>query len=199
MRPVNRLPTLFVEAVEQVPAGGIAGPLRSPAGFHVLKVLEKSHAGLPDAVVTQTRARHILLRISPQFSQDAAVSRLSQLREQIVSRQANFAALAREYSQDGSAREGGDLGWANPGQFVPEFEEAMNQLRPGQLSQPVVSRFGVHLIQVDERRHYTLSEREQRDVVRGLVREQKTEEAVQAWLQEVRDQAFVEYREPPKL
>jgi peptidyl-prolyl cis-trans isomerase SurA len=136
MRPADRLPSLFVEAVAPVPAGGIAGPFRSPAGFHVLKVLEKSQAGLPDVVVTQTRARHILLRTSPQLSQDAAVARLSQFREQVVSGQASFPALAREHSQDGSAREGGDLGWANPGQFVPEFEEAMNALRPEKSRSP---------------------------------------------------------------
>jgi peptidyl-prolyl cis-trans isomerase SurA len=199
MRPADRLPALFVEAVAPVPAGGIAGPFRSPAGFHVLKVLEKSQAGLPDVVVTQTRARHILLRVSPQLSQDAAVARLSQFREQVVSGQASFPALAREHSQDGSAREGGDLGWANPGQFVPEFEEAMNALRPGEISQPLVSRFGVHLIRLDERRDNTLSQREQREVVRGLVREQKAGEALQSWAQDVRSRAFVEYREAPQL
>jgi peptidyl-prolyl cis-trans isomerase SurA len=140
-----------------------------------------------------------LLRVSPQLSQDAAVARLSQFREQVVSGQASFPALAREHSQDGSAREGGDLGWANPGQFVPEFEEAMNALRPGEISQPLVSRFGVHLIRVDERRDNTLSQREQREVVRGLVREQKAGEALQSWAQDVRSRAFVEYREAPQL
>jgi len=199
MRPADRLPSLFVEAVAPVPAGGIAGPFRSPAGFHVLKVLEKSQAGLPDVVVTQTRARHILLRTSPQLSQDAAVARLSQFREQVVSGQASFPALAREHSQDGSAREGGDLGWANPGQFVPEFEEAMNALRPGEISQPLVSRFGVHLIRVDERRDNTLSQREQREVVRDLVREQKAADALLSWAQDVRSRAFVEYRDAPQL
>lgn len=198
VRPADRLPALFVEAVQPVPAGGIAGPFRSPAGFHVLKVLEKSQAGLPDVVVTQSRARHILLRISPQLSQDAAVARLSQFRQQVVSGQASFPALAREHSQDGSAREGGDLGWANPGQFVPEFEEAMNALRPGEISQPLVSRFGVHLIRLDERRDNTLSQREQREVVRGLVREQKAGDALQSWTQDVRSRAFVEYRDAPQ-
>ena len=198
MRPADRLPALFVEAVQPVPAGGIAGPLRSPAGFHVLKVLEKSQAGLPETVVTQTRARHILLRTSPQLSQDAAVARLSQFREQVTGGQASFPALAREHSQDGSARQGGDLGWASPGQFVPEFEEAMNALRPGEISQPLVSRFGVHLIRVDERRENALSPREQRELVRGLVREQKAGDALQGWAQDVRSRAFVEYREAPQ-
>lgn len=198
MRAADRLPALFVEAVQSVPTGGIVGPFRSPAGFHVLKVLEKNQAGLPDMVVTQTRARHILLRITPQLSQEAAVARLSQFREQVIGGQTSFPALAREHSQDGSARQGGDLGWASPGQFVPEFEEAMNALRPGEISQPLVSRFGVHLIRVDERRDNTLSTREQRDVVRGLVREQKAGDALQSWAQDVRSRAFVEYREAPQ-
>ena len=199
MRPADRLPALFVEAVAPVPAGGIAGPFRSPAGFHVLKVLEKSQAGLPDVVVTQTRARHILLRVSPQLSQDAAVARLSQFREQVVSGQASFPALAREHSQDGSAREGGDLGWASPGQFVPEFEQVMNSLKPGEISQPLASRFGVHLIQVSERRDQPLNQREQRDMIRAMLREKKGTEALSTWLQDLRGRAFVEYREPPAL
>lgn len=198
MRPADRLPALFVQAVQTVPAGGIAGPIRSAAGFHVLKVLEKTQLGLPDMTVVQTRARHILLRTGPQLSQEAAVARLSQFRTQISSGQASFPTLAREHSQDGSAREGGDLGWANPGQFVPEFEAAMNNLRSGEISQPLVSRFGVHLIRVDERREYTLSQREQRERVRELVREEKAVEALDAWAQDVRSRAFVEYREDPQ-
>jgi peptidyl-prolyl cis-trans isomerase SurA len=199
LRPADRLPDLFVQAVQTVPIGGIAGPIRSAAGFHVLKVLEKTQLGLPDMVIIQTRARHILLRTGPQLSQEAAVARLGQLRTQILSGQASFPALAREHSQDGSAREGGDLGWANPGQFVPEFEAAMNALRNGEISQPLVSRFGVHLIRVDERREYTLSPREQRERVRELVREEKAIQAVEAWAQDVRSRAFVEYREDPQL
>lgn len=198
MRPADRLPALFVEATQALPAGGIAGPLRSPAGFHVLKVLEKRQAGLPDMVVTQTRARHILLRVSPQLSAQAAAARLNGYRQQIVRGQTSFQSLAREHSQDGSAREGGDLGWASPGQFVPEFEEAMNALKVGEISQPLESRFGVHLIRVDERRDTPLTQREQREIVRGLVREQKANEALVSWAQDVRGRAFVEYREAAK-
>ena len=116
----------------------------------------------------------------------------------IGSGKASFEAVAREQSQDGSAREGGDLGWASPGQFVPEFEEAMNGLRPGEVSFPVVSRFGVHLIQVQERRQMRLTEREQREIVRGLVREKKSAEALQNWVQDLRSRAYVEYREAPQ-
>jgi peptidyl-prolyl cis-trans isomerase SurA len=195
LRPVDRLPELFVESTQALPVGGVAGPVRSPAGFHVLKVLEKSQGGLPAAVLTQTRARHILLRPTPQLSIEAAASRLNTFRQQITSGRASFEALAREHSQDGSAREGGDLGWASPGQFVPEFEEAMNPLKPGEVSAPLVSRFGVHLIRVDERRNVALSEREQREQLRGLVREKKADQALETWAQDVRARAYVEYRE----
>ncbi len=198
MRPADRLPELFVSATRELRAGEIAGPVRSPAGFHVLKLIEKRQAGLPDVNVTQTRARHILLRPGPQLSQSDAVARLAQYREQIAGGKATFEGLAREHSQDGSAREGGDLGWASPGQFVPEFEEAMNGLRPGGMSPPLVSRFGVHLIRVEERRQMALSDREQREIVRGLVREQKAAAALENWAQDVRGRAFVEYREAPQ-
>ena len=126
------------------------------------------------------------------------MARLAGYRQQIASGQASFDALAREHSQDGSAPQGGDLGWASPGQFVPEFEEAMNALRPGEMAAPLVSRFGVHLIRVDERRQATLTQREQRDMVRGLVREKKMEDALQVWTQDLRSRAFVEYREAPQ-
>lgn len=198
MRPADRLPELFVTSTRALNAGDIAGPLRSPAGFHVLKLVEKRQAGLPDVNVTQTRARHILLRPGPQLSQSDAVARLVQYREQISAGRASFEALAREHSQDGSAREGGDLGWASPGQFVPEFEEAMNGLRPGEVSFPLVSRFGVHLIQVQERRQMRLNEREQREIVRGLLREKKADEALQNWAQDLRSRAYVEFREAPQ-
>jgi peptidyl-prolyl cis-trans isomerase SurA len=198
LRPATRLPTLFVEATRSLGTGAVAGPLRSPAGFHVLKVIEKRQSGVPDTVVTQTRARHILLRTGPQLSQADATARLTGFRQQIASGQASFEALAREHSQDGSASQGGDLGWAGPGQFVPEFEQTMNALRPGEVSAPLVSRFGVHLIRVDERRQTTLSQREQRDIVRVMVREKKTEEALQAWGQDVRSRAYVEYRDAPQ-
>ncbi|EWS64276.1 Peptidyl-prolyl cis-trans isomerase SurA [Hydrogenophaga sp. T4] len=116
----------------------------------------------------------------------------------MASGQASFEALAREHSQDGSARQGGDLGWTNPGQFVPEFEEAMDKLRPGEMSPPLVSRFGVHLIRVDERRDNAMSEREQREVARARLRDQKAQSVLLSWSQDVRARAFVEYREDPR-
>jgi peptidyl-prolyl cis-trans isomerase SurA len=199
LRPLSRLPELFVQASRSLPVGAVAGPLKSPAGFHVLKVVERREAPIPELSVVQTRTRHILLRLGPQLSESEAVARLSSYRQQILAGQARFEDLARQHSQDGSARQGGDLGWVSPGQFVPEFEQAMNALSPGELSPPVVSRFGVHLIRLEERRQATLSEREQRDIARDLVREQKAEDAVNAWTDEVRGRAYVEYREAPQL
>ncbi|RCX07558.1 peptidylprolyl isomerase [Extensimonas vulgaris] len=197
LRPLERYPELFANAVATLPVGAIAGPLRSGAGFHVLKVVERNNAGIP-AVITQSHVRHILLRTGPQLSETAAAARLAELRRRMLAGTADFADLAREYSQDGSAKQGGDLGWVNPGRFVPEFEEAMNALKPGEISEPVVTRFGVHLIQVLERREVKPSQRELRDMARDTVREQKAEQAYTTWLQELRGRAYIEYRDPPQ-
>ena len=198
LRSSERYPSLFVESTQNLNVGDIAGPLRSGAGFHVLKVLEKRLSEAPPMMVTQTRARHILLRSSPQLSESAALSQLAQFKQRIGSGQASFAALAREFSQDGSAAGGGDLGWTGPGQFVPEFEQVMNQLRPGQLSEPLVSRFGVHLIEVTDRRDVPLSAREEREMVRNALREKKLDEAFTTWQEDLRGRAFVEMRDPPQ-
>lgn len=198
LRSAERYPTLFVDATRQLKAGDVSAVVRSGAGFHVLKVLEKRATGLPEAQYTQTRARHILLRPNAQLSEAAAIARLNGWREQILSGQASFEALARQHSQDGSAAQGGDLGWASPGQFVPEFEQVMDELAPGQVSMPLVSRFGVHLIQLQQRRQAELTPAQQRDWVRNLLREQKTETAYANWLRDLRAQAYVEYREAPQ-
>lgn len=198
LRPVDRYPQLFVNAVQALPDGGVSGVVRSGAGFHVLKVIEKRQAGMPGINVTQSRARHILLRPTAQLSESAARERLADFRKRILGGTADFAQLARENSQDASARNGGDLGWANPGLFVPEFEDVLNDLQPNEISEPLVSRFGVHLIQLLERRQATLSQREQREIARNLVREKKLEEAYTAWVQEVRGRAYVEFRDPPQ-
>lgn len=197
MRPAERYPELFTRAVGASPKGALVGPLRSGAGFHLLKVLDRSQQGVA-AVVTQNHARHILLRTSEQLNERQAAERLADYRRRVQAGQARFEDLAREFSQDGSAKEGGDLGWAGPGQYVPEFEEALNQLQPGEISQPLVSRFGVHLIKLVERRQATLTPREQRDMLRNVVREQKLDKAYSTWVQEVRGRAYVEYRDPPQ-
>lgn len=198
LRSTERYPSLFVESTQNLNVGDIAGPLRSGAGFHVLKVLEKRLSEAPPMMVTQTRARHILLRSSPQLSESAALSQLAQFKQRIGSGQASFAALAREFSQDGSASNGGDLGWTAPGQFVPEFEQVMNRLRPGQLSDPLVSRFGVHLIEVIERRDVPVSARDQREIARNVLREKKLDEAFTTWQEELRARAYVEMRDAPQ-
>jgi peptidyl-prolyl cis-trans isomerase SurA len=198
MRSVDRLPELFVNAAAQVPVGSIVGPLRSGAGFHVLKVVAREQVGLPDAVMQQTRARHLLLRPSATLSESQAVAQLEQWRQQITAGRASFEALARQHSQDGSAPMGGDLGWASPGQFVPEFESVMDALMPGEVSPVVVSRFGVHLIRVDERRQVPMSLPQQRSLVRNLLRQDKARSVLSQWLSELRAQAFVEYREAPR-
>ena len=198
LRTANRYPPLFVEATQNLALGGISDVLRSGAGFHILKVLEKKGSAMPTMSVTQSRARHILLRPSAQFSEAAARDKLTDFKKRIVAGQADFAALARDNSQDGSAAQGGDLGWANPGMFVPEFEEVMDRLAPGQISDPLVSRFGVHLIQLMERRSTELSPREQREQVRAMLREKKLDEAYLTWAQDLRGRAYVELREPPQ-
>ena len=198
LRPLSRYPSLFVEATKDTAIGQLAGPLRSPAGFHVLKVLERRSADALPATVTQTRSRHSLLRPGGNLSQDAARAQLAGFKRKIELGTAEFEALAKEHSQDGSANQGGDLGWANPGMMVPEFEEAMAKLAPGQVGDPLVSRFGVHLLQVLERREAPLSLREQQDLVRNILREKKFEEAYKNWEREVRGRAFIEYRETPQ-
>jgi peptidyl-prolyl cis-trans isomerase SurA len=196
LRPADRLPDLFVDAVRPLAAGAVAPELlRSGAGFHVLKLIEKRDGAA--FTVQQTRARHILLRPSPQLPQEAAARRLAEFKRQILSGARTFEAIARDNSEDGSAAQGGDLGWVSPGGFVPEFEEAMNALAPEGLSEPVASRFGVHLIQVLERREVTLEPRQIRDQARNILREQKFDEAYAEWIRELRARAYVEFREPP--
>jgi peptidyl-prolyl cis-trans isomerase SurA len=197
LRAASRLPDLFVEAVRGLSTGQVAPTLlRSGAGFHVLKVVERTDGSAMK--VTQTRARHILLRTSPQLSTETAVRRLADYKRQIESGARSFEDLAREYSEDGSASSGGELGWSSPGAMVPEFEEAMNKLAPGGISPPVVSRFGVHLIQVLERRQVALDMKQVREQARNVLREQKFEEAYNEWAKDLRAKAYVEMREPPQ-
>jgi peptidyl-prolyl cis-trans isomerase SurA len=197
LRPADRLPPLFVEATRNLSEGAVSDIVRSAAGFHIVKLLEKRQGG--DALaVTQSRARHILLRPGPQLTEAVARQRLAEFKRRIEARQADFAQLAREHSQDASGPNGGDLGWSNPGTFVPEFEDTLNSLAPGQIAEPLTSRFGVHLVQLMERRQAALDPRERREAVRGVLRERKLDEAYAVWAQEVRGRAYVEYREPPQ-
>jgi len=196
-RPSDRLPDLFVEAVRALPVGGVtAEPIRSGAGFHILKLLSRGEMNATS--VTQTRARHILLRTSAALPTEAAAKRLAEFRDQILAGNRKFEELARQYSEDGSAASGGDLGWAAPGSFVPEFEEALSKLPPGGISTPIASRFGVHLIQVVERRQVAVDPKELREQARNQLREQKFGPAYAEWADELKARAYIEMREPPQ-
>jgi peptidyl-prolyl cis-trans isomerase SurA len=198
LRSTSRYPDLFVQATASLSVGDVADLVRSPAGFHVLKVVEKVRPGAPTMAVTQSHARHILLIPSANLSEAEARRKLTEFKKQVVAKQADFAALARDNSQDGSATQGGDLGWTSPGMFVPEFEAAMNRLAPGEVSDPLLSRFGLHLIQLLERRKVALTVEQQREATRAMLREKKLDEAYLTWAQDVRGRAYVEMREPPQ-
>ncbi|MCW5644065.1 MAG: peptidylprolyl isomerase [Rhodoferax sp.] len=196
MRAVDRYPQLFIDAVRTLEPGAMT-TVRSGAGLHVLRLIDKRLAGAPETSVEQTRVSHILLRPTASMDEQAAIARLQEFRRRILAGEASFEALAKEYSQDGSASQGGDLGWSSAGRFVPEFDAAVAALAPKEIGPPLVSRFGVHLIRVDGRRTVELSVREQRESVRALLREKKLEEAYQSWSRELRSRAYVDLREPP--
>lgn len=190
-REANRLPALFVDALKGLRIGEVSPVLRSPNGFHILKLLDQR--GAAPAIVQQTHARHILIRTNEIISEAEARNRLLGLRERIENG-ADFAELARLQSQDASASKGGDLGWISPGDTVPDFERAMNQLQPKQMSEPVKTEFGWHLIQVLGRRDEDMSKERLRLTARQVLRARKSDEAYQEWLRQLRDKAYVEYR-----
>ena len=196
LRVSDRLPDLFLRAVERLQPGEVAPEvLKSAAGFHVVKLVERKES---DFTIDQSRVRHILLRPSPELSPEAAARRLLQFKSDIQSGQKTFEQLARDNSEDGSAVQGGDLGWASPGSFVPEFEEAIAKLPIGGISDPVTTRFGIHLVQVVDRRKITLDNKQLRENARNILREQKFEEAFAEWLRDLRGRSYIEYREPPQ-
>lgn len=191
-RTPDRLPALYAETAARLSAGGISELLRSSAGFHIVK-LNAKRGGSGPASVQQTRARHILVRVNELTSEQDARRKLETVRERIVNG-VDFAEQARLYSQDGSAPKGGDLGWLSPGDTVPEFERAMDALKPGELSPVVQSPFGMHLIQVQERRERDVSAERQRAAARQVLRERKLDDAYQDWLRQLRDRTYVENR-----
>jgi peptidyl-prolyl cis-trans isomerase SurA len=196
VRPLNRYPTLFAEPAQSLKVGELSSVIRSGAGFHILKLVSKKNK--EQITITETRARHILLRPGGKLSQSAARGQLAEYKRQIELGKEDFADLAKAHSQDASAANGGDLGWVTAGTFVPEFEEAMNKLKPTEIADPVVSRFGVHLIQLLARREAPIREKDLRDLVRNQLRTEKFDETYQMWVQEVRGRAYVELREPPQ-
>lgn len=191
-RPLERLPNVFAEAVVKLKPGEVSPVLRSPNGFHLVKLVSKV-GGKAVPAVQQTHARHILIRVNEIVSEADAKHRLEGLYDRIKHGE-RFAELARLYSQDGTAPKGGDLGWIYPGDTVPEFERAMNQLKPGELSGPIQSPFGFHLIEVLERRVQDVSADRQRVAARQVLRERRLDEAYQDWLRQMRDRAYVEIR-----
>jgi peptidyl-prolyl cis-trans isomerase SurA len=193
-RNSGQLPALFVNAVRDLKPGGVSELIKSPSGFHILKLNEKRGKDAT-TVITQTRARHILIKPSEITSESDAINRLTQIRERLEQGGEKFENLARQFSEDaGSAAKGGELGWVNPGDTVPEFERAMNALQPNELSPIVQSPFGWHIIQVLERREQDVTAERQRLLARKAIRERKADEAVDEWVRQVRDQAYVEIR-----
>lgn len=191
-RPIDRLPGIFAEAIVKMKPGDVSSLLKSPNGFHIVKLVAKrGSTSLPP--VQQTHARHILIKVNELVSEADALHKLQGLLDRLK-HGGDFAELARLYSQDGSAAKGGDLGWIYPGDTVPEFERVMNRLAPKELSEPVQSPFGYHIIQVLERRMQDVSDERKRMAARQTLRERKLDEAYQDWLRQIRDRAYVEYR-----
>jgi peptidyl-prolyl cis-trans isomerase SurA len=196
-RPSSSLPPLFAEALNKLKPGQNTPIIRSAAGFHILKLVDKR--SMADAAaqetVQQTHARHILLKVTPTMSAADAKRKLLELKERLDNKAAKFEDLARLFSNDSTASKGGDLGWLYPGDTVPEFEQAMNGLKIGQVSEPVESSFGYHLIEVLERKSDDVSKEKQRAAARNALRERKLVEAVEDWQRQVRDRAYVEFRD----
>ncbi len=187
-----QLPALFLDTLKKLQVGEVANPLRSPNGFHVLKLTNR-RGGTSSLVVGQTHARHILLKLSEVVSEKEAKRKMDGIKERIDNG-TKFEDMARQYSEDGSANNGGDLGWVNPGDTVPPFEKAMDALGLGEISEPVLSPFGWHIIQVLERRQQDMTKEASRLKARQEIRARKSEEAYQDWIRELRDRAFVELR-----
>jgi peptidyl-prolyl cis-trans isomerase SurA len=191
-RTPARLPAVFLDAVKTMKPGDISPVLRSPGGFHVMKLNSMRSLNAP-TVVDQTRVRHILVRVNEVSSEAEAKIKIDRVRDRIEAG-AKFEDQAKVSSDDGSAVKGGDLGWISPGDTVPEFEQAMNKLKVGEMSPAVRSPFGWHIIVVEERRSQDITQARRRDVARTAIRQRKSEEQFQEFLRQVRDKAYVEYK-----
>ena len=196
-RTAEKLPNLFVEAIQALKINGVTPVLKSANGFHILKLLDKRGAGGP-ASIQQTHTRHILIKVSELTPEADAKHRLVELKERLDNG-ADFAELARLHSEDQSASDGGDIGWIAPGDTVPEFERAMKALEPGQVSDPVQTPFGWHLIQVLDRRTDDVGQDRQRLYARQALRTRKADEAYEEWVRQLRDRAYIEIRLDEKL
>lgn len=190
-RPAARLPSIFLEAAKNLKVGQASDILRSPAGFHIIVLIDKRGSDTP-VMVTQTHARHILVRLNEVVSENDAKNRLNDLKDRIE-HGTDFTELARLHSDDSSAARGGDLGWITPGDVVPEFERAMDALKLGQVSEPFKSPFGWHIVQVLERRDQDMSKDRQKLAARQAIRLRKSEDQWQEWVRQQRDKTYVEY------
>lgn len=215
VRPPEGWPDLFLAAAQNVPTGGVTDIIQSGNGFHILKILTRGEeqqqtAQAPAAdprqaplvpegpmMVTQTRASHILLKITPAMTEERGLERMRQLRQRIEMGE-SFEELARLYSEDATAPQGGDLGWLNPGETVPAFEQAMNALQPGEVSQPVLSQFGWHLIRVEDRREKDMEDEYRRLQARQILFQRRVEPAFEDWLNQLRGQAYIDNRLDPQ-
>ncbi len=190
-RKESDLPAVFAEFVPSLEPGQVAGPIRSGAGMHLVQLVDRR--GGPQ-IIDQTLARHILVKPSEIRTEQQSEQLLQDLRLQVLSGE-DFADLARQYSEDyGSAQEGGELGWSRPGQFVPEFEKTMNNLDIGEVSQPFRSQFGWHILQVEQRRKYDISAENDREQARRYLYQRKFQDELDAWLQKIRDEAYVDIK-----
>ena len=192
-RKMAQLPGVFIEAVEKLEIDQVSEPIRSDAGYHLIKLYERKGGG--EQLIEQHFARHILIKPNQIRDEATVVSQLTELRERIKAGE-DFALLTKEFSEDpGSALNGGELGWSTPGMFVPEFEQTMGSIELNEVSAPFLSQFGWHILQVTERRNQDFSENITRNRAQNLLRQRKYEEELQVWLQEIRDEAFVEIKE----
>jgi peptidyl-prolyl cis-trans isomerase SurA len=191
-RNASQIPAMFLDSLKSLQVGELATPVRSPNGFHIIKLTNK-RGGSSSLVVDQTHARHILIKLTEVVSEKDGKRKMDGIKERLDNG-TKFEDMARQYSDDGSANSGGDLGWVNPGDTVPPFEQAMNALAPGEISAPVKSPFGWHIIQVIERRKQDMTKESARLKARQEIRARKSEEAYQDWIRELRDRAFVELR-----
>ena len=195
--PQEQLAPDLAAAIRNVPLGQSTDAVRTEDGFHIIQVVERQHIDMAFGV-TETRARHILLIPSAKLSEKQATAQLAQVRRDIASGKTDFADAARRLSMDGSAQQGGDLGWAQPGMFVPEFEERLDKLQAaGNMTQPFTSRFGVHLVQLLERRSAPMTQAQQVAMARAALREQRAGEALRNWEEEIRGRAYIEMRRTP--
>ncbi|TFW15014.1 molecular chaperone SurA [Massilia arenosa] len=196
-RDPNRLPPIFATELGKLKPGQVTQPIKSSTGFHILKLVDKRSVApqqTASAVVEQTHARHILIKPTPTLSAADARKKLAEIKAKIESKQATFEEMAKQFSTDNTAQKGGDLGWLSPGDTVPEFETVMNTLRPGQLSDVVESPFGLHIVEVLERKQDDQTKQKERMAARQVLFERKLAEASEDWARQIRDRAFVEYR-----